>query len=474
MPGRVSSPALTVGAMFLMFTFAVLIGVTPFAEPDFWWHLRVGEHILDTGQIHGRDPWARFADRPYMATQWLPEAVTAAAYRVFGLGAVLWLRTAAIVAMTVVVYLSCRRFAGRLPAALAAGFAIMGAGASLNPRPQLISFVFFAITMYAWLATTRDLRPRWWLVPLFWVWASSHGLWMFGILLGLVVTAALVADPRIALSRRQALQLVAVNVVSCFAIALTPLGPGLLSAPLTVANTASGIAEEWYPTPLNNAFSITTVSVIVATAILWVRRPQRRPLWQLALLALSAGLTLWMWRLVPLGSILGAPLFASALSEHLPARREGFSRMEKKAILAGTLTALVVAAGAAATSLGERAARYPESMSRISAALREVPSQSVIFADFGVSGWLLWNHPTLTPVMDLRMEMYPADHVAGYIRASAAKPGWDRFVAGTGATYALVERKSAISDALKQRKEWRVIASSPMFLLLEAPEARDR
>ena len=173
---------LSTTAVAIVLGLALVKGLSPFFEPDVWWHLRVGDLVRSTGELRFVDPSAAFADRPYVATQWLPEVVASAGHATFGMGFVLWLRALAIVALVVIVYVACRRYAGRLPAAVVAGLVLVGAGGGLNPRPQLVSFVFFAITIHAWCGMATDRRPRWWLVPVFWLWANSHGLWTFGLM----------------------------------------------------------------------------------------------------------------------------------------------------------------------------------------------------------------------------------------------------------------------------------------------------
>ncbi|MFC8504255.1 hypothetical protein ACFUC1_18000 [Pedococcus sp. NPDC057267] len=454
----------------LVFAVALLRGLAPFFEPDVWWHLRVGEHILDSHELYGPDPWARFADKPYMATQWLTEAVAAQVYRWTGLGGVLWLRTVAILAMALLVYAACRRLGGRLPAALASGAAVLGASASLNPRPQLVSFVLFALVLHAWLSTVQDLRPRWWLVPVFWLWACCHGLWMFGILLGVVTSLALVPRAvRMGTLRTHLTRSAALHAASVAVVALTPLGPRLLLAPFTVAGNAAGVAEEWAPTPVSNAFAITTVGAIVATAVCWLLRPSRRPMWQYAWLGLAVVLTLSMWRLVPLGAILTAPLLCSGLQGVLTGDREGVTRRERRGLVAGVVAAALVAALACVGPHGRTAFGYPEGMRAIDTALDHAAPHSVVMADFGVSGWLLYAHPELTPAADLRMEAYSPAYLARYLDAGNAKPGWQAFVDGVGARYALVERTSAIGDALAHERGWRTVATSAQFVLMAAP-----
>ncbi|QGN56697.1 hypothetical protein [Nostocoides sp. HKS02] len=110
-------------------------------------------------------------------------------------------------------------------------------------------------------------------------------------------------------------------------------------------------------------------------------------------------------------------------------------------------------------------------MGAIDRALSTVPPKSVVMDDFGISGWLLWSHPELVPAADLRMEIYPTDYLHRYIDAGNAAPGWEAFVARIGARYALVERKSAIADALVHERHWAPMATSSTFVLLRAPQA---
>ncbi len=67
-----------------------------------------------------------------------------------------------------------------LAASVATVFTVLAAAASLTSRPQLVCFVLLPVVLAAWLQTERDLKPRWWLVPLMWVWSLCHGFWFLG------------------------------------------------------------------------------------------------------------------------------------------------------------------------------------------------------------------------------------------------------------------------------------------------------
>lgn len=461
-----SGGALAVGLLLAGGCFVALL---PTPDPDVWWHLRVGEHILRTGTLVGPDPWARFAAYPYVATQWLPEALLAKAFAAFGVPAVLWLRTVAVLAMVTSTYAAARRGADASPAAIAAGLALMGAGASLAPRPQLLSFVFIAVTLRAWWDTAHDLLPRWWLVPCFWLWACCHGLWPLGIALGAVMTGALAADRRSGAGRSTLLRLGLLNVCTVIAAALTPIGPRLLTSAVTFAGNASWVADEWKATPLNNIFSVTTVGMLLAAALLLLRRGARVPWWQLALLFLAAGSTLWMWRLVPVGAILTAPLLATGLQSLRQQPASPWTSRERRRCLVGACVAAALTAAVCASSVIPTRADSPTRLHALDRSLDRLPAGTVVANDFGFSGWMLFRHQDLVPVADLRVEIYSGAYLHRYVDAEQVRPGWEGFVRSTGARYAVLQADSSLADALVQRLHWRVVVRDHGYALIQAP-----
>jgi hypothetical protein len=228
------------------------------------------------------------------------------------------------------------------------------------------------------------------------------------------------------------------------------------------------MADEWRATPLNNAFSWAALLMLIACAVLWALKPARHPWWQFCLLGFAAFCTLWMWRLVPLGTIAAAPLLAAALQEHLAARREPFVKAERRALVLGCALLLIAGAAVCATPVGAAAQAYPGGLTPISSALARLPAGTVVLDDFGISGWLLWSHPDLVPVADLRGEIYARDHLVDYERAVTARSGWQDFVKRTNAQVALLSKDSALADALLHRSGWTTVARADDFVLLRS------
>jgi hypothetical protein len=449
-------------ALFAIAT-TVKLGIREVSDPDAWWHLKTGAYVLSGGSFNGPDPWVPFSTRPFVLTQWLPEVVAQKGYSLFGLPAVAWLRCVAMLALVSALAWAARQAADTVPAIMAALAGLIGTGGSLSERPQLVSFVLLAVTVGAWWKTAGDLRPRWWLAPMTFLWASSHGLWGVGVLMGLAVIAGLALDRR--LDGRTALRLLAVPALSVVAAALTPVGPRLLLTPFEVSSNAAQFVQEWQPTDPRNLFAAVTLAMIALALLPWIRGTSTRPWWQIALAAIAVVSTLAMFRTVPVGSIIAAPLLASALQEQRGHAPTGLSRRGTTAWVALAAAAAIMAAPIAAV-VAQRPSGWPEGLRPQLAA---IPAKTVVLNDFAAGGWLLWAEPQLTPVIDLRSEIYSMEYIRDYRRAEDVRAGWQGFLNRTKPKYALLKWDVPLTAALQEQLHWTKVSKDAGYVLLKAP-----
>jgi hypothetical protein len=433
----------------------------PIGDPDTWWHLRLGADIWHHWDIVDPAPWTRFVSEPWVATQWLPEVVASRFEAAFGLPGVVWLWCAGLVVLTTVLYLVCRGEADILAATVATFVAFLGMSTTLTPRPQLVSFILLLVVAGAWLRTARDLRPRWWLIPVSWLWACSHGMWFSGIAVGAAVIMGLALDRRV--RGAAALRLVAIPVASLLVAALTPAGPRLLLSPFTVGAITQFISE-WAPPSIHDLSPAATAVMIAAVAIAWARG--REVAWtQIALLLLATCWVLLSARTVTLAAAIAAPLLAGALQSLLPGTTQEVGRRERAALLAGVLACLATVALLLPGSTGTPA-NVPNALN---ASLDRLPPHTVVFNNSTLGGWLLWRHPRLEPVIDGRAEAFPKSHFKSYIRTSQVRPGWEKFLQTTSSKFALVETDSPLAAALEERLHWRSLGTDVGYVLLAAP-----
>lgn len=467
-PGnRRADPRWLVPAMALFAVAAtVKLGIRAVSDPDAFWHLKAGAYLMAHWRFDGPDPWVPFSSRPFILTEWLPEVVAQKGYQLFGLPAVAWLRCAAMLALISALVWAGRQAADTVPAIIAALAALIGAGGSLSERPQLVSFVLLAITVGTWWKSAGDLKPRWWLIPMTYLWACCHGMWGIGVLIALAVIAGLALDRR--LDRSTVSRLLAVPVLSVVAAALTPVGPRLLLTPMQVSSNAAQFVQEWQPTSARDLFAAVTLAMIGLALLPWVRGTASRPWWQVILAGSAVVCTLAMYRTIPVGSIIAAPLLASALQEQRghpagPLTRRGVSAW------IGLVVAAAIVAVPIAEAVAQRPSGWPEGLRP---QLGAIPAKTIVLNDFAVGGWLLWREPQLRPVIDLRSEIYSMEYINDYRRTEQVKAGWQEFLRRTHPQYALLKADAPLTVALRQQLNWTTIVQDTGYVLLKAPRAR--
>jgi hypothetical protein len=465
--GRGGDPGWLVPALALFAVGAtVKLGIRAVSDPDAFWHLKAGAYVLSHWRFDGPDPWVRFSSRPFVLTEWLPEVVAQKGYQLFGLPAVAWLRCAAMLALISALLWAGRQAADAVPAIIAALAALVGAGGSLSERPQLVSFVLLAVTVGAWWKSAGDLKPRWWLVPMTFLWACCHGMWGVGALIGVAVIAGLVLDRR--LDRRTALRLLAVPALSVVAAALTPVGPRLLLTPLQVSSNAAQFVQEWQPTSARDLFAAVTLAMIGLAILPWIRGRSPRPWWQVILAGTAVVATLAMFRTIPIGAIIAAPLLASALQEQRGQPPAPLTRRGTSAWIGLAVAAAIVAVPVAG-AVAQRPSGWPEGLRP---QLGAIPAKTVVLNDFAAGGWLLWAEPQLTPVIDLRSEIYSMAYISDYRRTEQVRAGWQEFLHRTRPQYALLKTDAPLTVALRQQLSWTAVGQDNGYVLLKAPPAR--
>ena len=441
----------------------VVVGVRPVSDPSPWLHLKVGAFLLDGGRFGLPDPWAPFAVRAYVPTEWLPAIVSQLTYQGFGLPGIAWLRCAGILGLLSALMWSTRRSANTTICALVSLSAVAGAYESLTERPQLAGLVLLAIAVGAWWRTGLDRRPRWWLVPLTWLWACCHGLWIVGIAVGLVCVTGLLLDRR--LTRASTTRLLAIPLLSLVAAGLTPLGPRLLLTPLSVGKNAHEFIAEWQSTSAHDPYAVVTLGMLALVVLSWVRLGRQPPWWQIGLLLTAVTATLAATRTIPVGALIAAPLLAQEIQLYRARPVDAPTRRSRSGWAALTLVALV-----AAVPLSAARAQEPGSVpQRLSPQLSAIAPGTVVLAQGDISGWLYWSEPGLRPVLDPRIEISSPQHVRAFVSAMAAGPGWRQFVDRTGARYALVPSGSPIATALVERAGWSQAGRDAGYVLLRAP-----
>jgi len=221
------------------------VGFDALTDPDVWWHIRLGQWILDNHRVPTSDLFSYTAmGSPLTAHEWLSD--TAFALLAAAGGLFLVALAVGIACWTGMIAIALRgRARGAGPLAIVLGLALGAKAAEpvLGARPQVLTFVLVGWTL--WLADSylrRGGRRVWLLPAVFLLWANLHAGFIVGLsFLALIVLAESIkrwlnqdAAP-VERVRRLALATGAAALAAC----LNPAGPYLYRFAITVSATES-------------------------------------------------------------------------------------------------------------------------------------------------------------------------------------------------------------------------------------------
>jgi len=166
-------------------------------DPDIWWHLKVGDWIIDHAAVPHTGILSRTAaSRPWVAYSWGYEILLSRAYAWLGLIGIGLYGTLLTLAVAYSAYWMLRRLSGNFWLS-AIGTGIVCSAFLFNgmPRPFFFSITLFAATLTLLLEANRSgqVKPIYWLPLIFFLWANLHIQFIYGLfLVGLFVGVNLV------------------------------------------------------------------------------------------------------------------------------------------------------------------------------------------------------------------------------------------------------------------------------------------
>ncbi len=439
---------------------AVLVGLArrPFRSFDTYFHLRLGEEFRDGWSLSAPGHLDAAASNDWVPTQWLPQvamswwADTAGATGLSVAFAVL------VTSFTVAVHLLLRRRTAPGTAALLTLVVLLGSLPSLSLRPQVLSYVFLVLVLAAWDRARDGTRAPWLLVPLGWVWATCHGMWVLGVGASAVLAVGVLLERRP--GRRASLALLAVPVGMLLAALATPAGPRLVSAVLLVSSRAEHF-REWRAPELASMGALPVTALLAAGVLLRARRDGVRPD-EIALLGLGGVFAIYSHRTLPLAAVVLAAVVAGEVSA---LRRGAPPRVRRPELLvAAALALLVVAVSPLLPRLDDPA----DEVRPFAARLAALPDGAVVLADRAAGSVLLWTEPRLDVPLHGYGDVYTDAELDAYDDLVTLERGWQETLAGLGPDLALLPEDGRLAGALldagwreQQAAQGRVLLSPP-------------
>ena len=454
--------------------FAVLAAL-PFArgvDNDFWWHLRTGRFIFESG-IPRHDPFSwTAAGKPWVMHEWLSEAIIYAVQSAFGYIGNMVLFIAVALASIAISYALARRFgAGTKPLVGLMIVAALTFTIFITPRPQDFSWLFFAIYLYVLARHYEgDAVPLWPLPVLMAFWVNMHLGFYFGLMLVGCWVAALCFDA--VRGRDVALRVPILIAAACvLATFANPGGPAILLYPLRYvfdSQVTNDMVAEWQRPDITRTlhWSIYLTAALLALTLISRNRP--RPFLFLVSIAVVA-LSMQAVRNAPFAALVLLPVAGSALAARWPAAsraRDSAVRVPlgaaaalvaSIALIVGPVSLSIAGQG---VSLGAPSQRgYPSTGAEY---VREHFAGRRMFNDYNSGGYLIYKlYPDVPVFVDGRTDFYGNDLLKDYFRIDHAEPGWDGLLQQYGVEVVLIDKQLPLAKALDADPSWNQEFSGP-------------
>jgi hypothetical protein len=291
---------------------------------DFWWHLKMGQVIVERWSIPRADIFSfTAAGKVFVVQNWLAEIVYYGIYRAGGLPFLIFAHSIMLALVLVPIYCLCRKASGSL-AGLVFSVSLFAFCIPGNLRPQVFSYLLFAVYYWLLFSYCEGKQRRIWILPVLMIlWVNLHGAFILGLaLIAMILVCegvrAFFVDGEGTLTHRQLYTLGIILALCIVGTMVNPEGYKVYDYVRTVASDPSSrqFVSEWQPPTVNKIQGIVLfyVPFFVLTSVFVCAR--RRPtLTELALYGAFSVFGMMAIRNAPWFLIIGVPLIARYLPQ---------------------------------------------------------------------------------------------------------------------------------------------------------------
>jgi hypothetical protein len=357
--------------------------------------------------------------------------------------------------------------------------AALGVSTAWVARPNVFTLLFFLVTARVCVQWHRERVSRGrtlWLVPLFAVWANTHGGWAAGLL---TIAAAGLAELGVALWDRNARPAALARFrwftflgAACgLATLVNPYGPRLHLQVLRLMGDPflMNLNDDWLSWDFHSLGSFRFELLILLLPLLFTWSRYRPDAVSLALCILWLHLGLNGRRYAPLWVLATVPTLARLASGLPVVERVGRWLAENhpdvipsapaaRAPWLWTAVAAVVLFGST-RYYGGYARHHPDDLPAPALdKLLELHQGERVFHSINWGGYLIWHgwdrDPRFLVWIDDRNELYGRERIEEWLNLSAARPGWREALDRHGFGLVCVPKDSGLAYRLAEGPGW--------------------
>lgn len=457
----------------------------PLMDPDYFWHLRTGQYLLENGHLPAGDIFSfTYPDKAWVLHEWLFEVLLHLVHVGLGDTGVRLLVGTLTLATLLVSYRTSLRFLGQayeafLLTLLVYLFLMQG----MAPRPQLLTSLFLALTLRALIGHKYwgEKRGIWCLPVLMLPWVNVHAGYAVGLgLIGLFgLTEGLnhvLADEASAQRRERLKSLAKVLAASALVTLLNPYGYHHWLYPFEVMglDLALSFINEWRSPDFHVLVYKLYLLTVLGYFILGAYRKTRPDVTEIVVPAAMVSLGFVSVRHVPLAALMLMPFLAMALADRVALHARQQMLMDKmlalyrklrgedlggKEYALNLILALALAIGFplyAGTREGVGQSEVNK-MLPVKAVdfMQRHHVQCRLFSTYHYGGYLIERlYPDLKVFIDGRADMYGDDFMKEYIEASAGAERWAQVLDKYAIDCVLVGRDTPLRQLLLVRGDF--------------------
>ena len=479
--------------VFVFFLMIFTVAARPITDPDFWWHLKTGQYVLQTRSIPHTDIFSSFHfGKEWVTHEWLSEVFIFAGYQIFGYAGLIVI-FALIISLSF--FICYRTFRGRVGHPYVIGFALLLGAFSTLPtwgvRPQMFSLLFASVFLAIIdnHVRTGGTEKLWWLVPLMICWVNLHAGFAIGLglialtIIGVMLDGFVAPEDAVASIWSRTRSLTFVLLASVAAVILNPNGLRIYSYPLETLRSHAMmkyITEWWSPDfhePMFQPLAILMLSTFAVMAL----SQKRASLRELLLMAVTCAAALRSARNIPFFALVAIPLLAEHSWLWITGQRwsQFLMRPEKRETGRGALTKvalnvlvlILIPSTLAFVRVSQAAGKQNLTSSEnfpVAAAdfLTRRQLAQPIYNEYGWGGYLIWRlYPDYRIYIDGRADVYGDAFVEEFLRVHDGGPNWREPLDRQGIRTVIVKREAPVARLLAEDSGWSNVFQDPQAVI---------
>lgn len=444
-------------------------------DPDFWWHLRTGQYIVETRTLPYTDPFSLTrAGHAWVTHEWLAEVCL---YALYTLGAfpLLILTFAGIITLAFA-FVYARTPGKPYIAAFALVLAALSTAPTWGVRPQMFTLLFASVFLYileqrrAWLGVLPFLML---------LWVNLHGGYVLGLVLLAIYLIGEVIENLTARSMfpgarthtHDAPRALWVTLVACsVAVLFNPNGATMYVYPFETLTSRAMQAyiQEWFSPDFHRLEFQPFAWLLVGTLAALALGGRRVSLAQTILLVGLGYAALRSARNIPFFALVAAPILAEQVWPLLAARMPSAPpRMTRASFVANALIlVLVLGAGIGRIAAVINNQVVVERTTFPAAAvdfLEAREARGALYNTYGWGGYLIWRmYPQIRVFIDGRADVYGDTFIEEvYLKVYRGETDWRAPLEQYDVRWVLLEPTAPLATLLARDEQWqRVYADS--------------